>query len=170
MNPEAYRSWNQDLPWLNEEEAWPAALFPDAQYHYFADCGCLVTSLAVMLRRFRIEPETDEALFNPWILNRRLIEAGAFFPSADLDLRRISRLYPLEYDGQIPYSRETLVRLWETGNPFLVTVPGVRAPRHFIAPDQLTEDDLTVFDPLWPKKRLSEYETVCELRVFVPAV
>ena len=92
---EAYKNWRQDDPRFNREEAWPEAQFPDAEYRRFRDAGCLVCALAVMLRHAGLEKEADEDLFNPWILNLRLIDAGAFTPAADLELSEIGRLYPL---------------------------------------------------------------------------
>ena len=110
-----YESWFQTASQLNLEEAWPARLYPDAEYRYFRDCGCLMCALAVMLRHCGIEKEEDQSLFNPWILNQRLIDCGAFTSDADLELSFINRLYPIEYLGEFPYSRETLAF-----NPILV--------------------------------------------------
>ena len=107
---EAYKNWRQDDPRFNREEAWPEAQFPDAEYRRFRDAGCLVCALAVMLRHAGLEKEADEDLFNPWILNRRLIDCGAFTPAADLELLDIRKLYPLEYLGDVPYSRDALLR------------------------------------------------------------
>lgn len=166
VNSEAYRGWTQDAAELNEREAWPAELFPEATWHYFKQAGCLISSLAIMLRRFGIEKEQDPEQFNPWILNERLIEAGAFTPGADLIVEDIKKLYPLEYVGVLPYSRKSLVRLIEMGNPFLITVPGVRGARHFVVPDELTDDDLRIIDPGWSKPLLSEFDVILELRVF----
>ena len=166
MSDQAFRSWNQKAPWLNEREAWPAALFPEASWHYFRDAGCLVTSLAVMLRLFGLEKEQDPALINPWILNERLIKAGAFTPAADLIIRDISKLYPIEYAGQFPYSREAFLRLWEAEEPFLITVPGVLEPKHFIVPDGTEGGVLKIIDPAGGKIFLGEFDDVIDLRVF----
>ena len=166
VDEEAYREWKQAAPGLNVAEAWPAEQFPEATWHLFREAGCLVTSLAIMLRRFGVERESDPARFDPWIFNERLKAAGAFTPAADLVVSALDRLYPIEYVGSFPYSREALVRLWEEGDPFLITVPGVRGARHFIVPDGLTDDDMKLIDPAWGKQYLSQFETVCELRVF----
>ena len=167
MNSEQnYRSWRQADPGYNQEEAWPASLFPGADFHYFKECGCLVTSLAIMLRHYGIETETDESRFNPWILNQRLIKAGAFTRYANLQIKRIDRLYPLDYIGPIPYSREAVVSASQEGSPFLVAVPGVRGERHFIVPDYLTEDDLAIIDCAWHKKYLSAFDRIMEIRLF----
>ena len=163
---ERYKSWEQADPRYNETQAWPAALFPDARFHLFKECGCLITSLAILLRHYGIEKEEDENLFNPWILNQRLIACGAFDSEADLEIEDINKLYPLEYSETLPYSREKLVEVWETGRPFLIAVPGVRGERHFIVPDDLTEDDMAVIDCAWGKKYLSEFDQILEIRVF----
>lgn len=164
----AYRNWRQTDPRYNQAPAWPAVQFPEATFHFFKDCGCLVCALAMMLRHYGIEKTTDESLFNPWILNQRLIDCEAFYPTANLELARIERLYPLEYRGAVPYARDTLAQLAQDGLPCLITVPGVNASRHFTALYALTEDDALVMDPLSGERRLSSYEWVHDIRVFRP--
>lgn len=122
----------------------------------------------MMLRHYGIEKAEDESLFNPWVLNQRLIDCGAFYPTANLELARIDRLYPLEYLGAVPYVRDTLVQLAQDGLPCLITVPGVNASRHFTALYALTEDDVVVMDPLFGERSLSSYEQVHDIRVFRP--
>ena len=163
---EAYNNWKQTNPGLNKEEAWPAQQFPDAEFHYFRDCGCLVCALAVMLRHYGIEKTADEKLFNPWILNSRLIGCGAFNSAADLELSDISKLYPLEYEGSVDYSGTALTKIAESGMPCLITVPGVNADRHFLVLYHLLPDDAVVFDPMYGEKRLSTYDRICEIRMF----
>ena len=163
-----YMSWLQTDPRFNRAEAWSAEQFPDAEFRYFRDAGCLVCALAVMLRYYGVET-ADESRFDPWILNRRLIECGAFTAAADLELSYINRLYPLEYIGEIVWSRDALTRLAESALPCLVTVPGVKAERHFTALLELLSEDAIVFDPLCGEKRLSEYDRICDIRAFWPA-
>ncbi|WP_044912753.1 hypothetical protein [Butyrivibrio sp. WCE2006] len=166
QNNQNYRDWIQSDPQYNKEEAWPSSIFPKAKYHFFKETGCLVTSLAIMLRHFGIEKEEDEEKFNPWILNKRFIEKELFTESADLELNYIDRVYPIEYKGRFPFSFEKLKELYESGQPFLLTVPGVKGERHFIVPDELIDDNLTVIDCAWQKKYLSDFNTICELRKF----
>lgn len=164
----AYQNWRQTDPRYNRTPAWPADQFPEATLHFFKDCGCLVCALAMMLRHYGIEKAEDESLFNPWVLNQRLIDCGAFYPTANLELARIDRLYPLEYLGAVPYVRDTLVQLAQDGLPCLIAVPGVNASRHFTALYALTEDDVVVMDPLFGERSLSSYEQVHDIRVFRP--
>ena len=163
-----YMTWLQTNPGFNRAEAWTAERFPDAEFRYFRDAGCLVCALAVMLRHFGIEQAANESLFDPWILNQRLIDCGAFSPAADLELSHISRLYPIEYLGAVPCSGDALARFAENGSPCLITVPGEKAARHFTALLELLPEDATVFDPLCGEKRLSMYDRICEIRVFQP--
>lgn len=164
-----YLTWLQTNPGFNQAEAWPAERFPDAEFRYFREAGCLVCALAVMLRHFSIEQAANESLFNPWILNQRLIECGAFNPAADLELSHIGRLYPMEYLGAVPCSGNALARFAENGFPCLVTVPGEKAARHFTALLEPLPEDAIVFDPLCGEKRLGMYDRICEIRVFRPA-
>ena len=163
---QAYKYWRQDDPRFNQSEAWPASLFPTAEYRHFRDCGCLVCALAVMLRHYGIEEEANEDLFNPWVLNQKLIDCGAFSPGADLELLYINRLYPLTYLGEEPYSQETLVRFAKSGLPCLVTIPGNNADAHFTTLLQVLPDDAVVYDPLCGEKKLSSYDRICEIRPF----
>ncbi len=166
IRKETYREWIQSDPAYNQTPAWPKEIFPEAEYHYFKECGCFVTSLAIMLRRFEIEREADTSKFNPRILNERLIASGAFDSAANLDLSYISKLYPLVYEGMAPYTREVMEDLFASGEPFLLTVPGVHGTRHAIVPDKLFKDDVAVIDCARHKKRLSEFDSICELRIF----
>lgn len=165
-NSQIYRTWNQDDPAFNKEEAWPAALFPDSSYHFFHECGCLITSLAIMLRHYDIEKETDPARFNPWILNQKLIRKGLLDSMGDLHLYRIQEVYPLEYVDAIPFTWEDMRELCHEGYPFLITVPGVLGERHFVVPDHLTDTDLAIIECAWGKKYLSEFDVIHELRTF----
>ncbi len=163
---DAYRTWKQTDPAFNEKEAWPKEQFPGASYHYLKYTGCLLTSLAILLRHYGFVQETDEAKFNPWILHEQLVEAGVYDHLADLHLERLHRLYPLEYCGVVRYSREALQRLSASGEPFLIVVPGIIGARHFIAPDRFEGDAFAVFDPARTTRFLEEYENVLELRSF----
>lgn len=166
----AYKSWRQTDSCLNRQEAWSAAQYPDATYHYFKDCGCLVCALAVMLRHYGIETTEDETLFNPWVLNKRLIDCVAFSSAADLDLSRVCRLYPLEYLGAMPYSRDAMDEIVQEGLPCLVTVPGVNASKHFLTICESAQEDVMVYDPLCGESRLSSYNKVLEIRAFRPLI
>ena len=160
-----YLLWRQTDPHFNETEAWPAGLFPEAQYRYFGDAGCLVCSLAVMLRHYGLETE-DGPGFDPLILNERLIRCGAFDPSADLDLSYIRMIYPLEYAGAVAFSREALERITKSGGLCLITVPGQNAEYHFLAYLRPLPGDAEVFDPLHGTGKLSAYPRICGIRVF----
>ena len=164
----AYSKWRQTDPRFNKAEAWSAQQFPDAEFRFFRDAGCLVCALAVMLRHRGIEKDADEARFNPWILNEKLISCGAFTPAADLELSCVNRLYRLVYLGEIPYSRESLVQIVDKGLPCLVTVPGKNAEKHFLALLSLLPDDAVVYDPLSGEKLLGMYDWICGIRVFRP--
>ena len=161
-----YKKWRQTDPRFNLSEAWPEQQFPDAEYRYFRDCGCLVCSLAVMLCHYGIEKTSDENIFSPLILNQRLIDHGAFSPAADLELTDIKKLYPLEYLGAVPYSPNTLADVAENGLPCLITVPGINSDKHFTALYHVISGDAAVYDPLCGEKKLSSYNRIYEIRVF----
>lgn len=123
-------------------------------------------SLAVMLRDCCVESEQDETLFNPWVLNQRLIDCGAFSSAADLELSDIRKLYPLEYLGEVPYSGTAMDAVKRNGLPCLITMPGNNAARHFTSLLDVMDDDALVFDPCAGERRLSTYDRICEMRLF----
>ena len=166
MNKDLYRTWKQADERYNEEAAWPSSEFPDAEYHYFREAGCLVLALAIMLRHFGIENEPDESKFNPYILNERLKEVGAFLPNADLMLDYISKLYPLEWVGFTHYTTAKMKSYYGTHQPFLITVPGVNAANHFIIPDIMTDGNLKVIDNAFHKEWITDYEKVYNIYIF----
>ena len=49
MSSDSYREWTQLSQKFNETEAWQEDLFPDAQYRFMKEAGCLVVSLAIIL-------------------------------------------------------------------------------------------------------------------------
>ncbi len=163
-----YMYWRQNEPRFNQTEAWPRRLFPEAEYTFFRDAGCLVFALAVMLRHHGVEKTADESRFNPWILNQKLISCGAFDSAADLDLSFINRIYPLEYLGSVDYSKGALDEMMEKNLPCLVTVPGINANRHFTTLLSMLPH-ATVFDPVCGEKSLSTYDKIFEIRIFQPA-
>ena len=160
-----YNNWRLSDPCFNREEAWPAEQFPDADYRYFSDGGCLIFALAGMLVHYGLE-KGEDGPFDPRILNRRLIGCGAFTPAADLELSYISRLYPLSYLGALPYSREALVQIAGSGLPCLINVPGNHAVHHFLTLLRLLPDDAVVYDSVCGERKLSSYDRLCEIRVF----
>ena len=64
------------------------------------------------------------------------------------------------------YSLLAAEELLKSGNPFLITVPGTNAPRHFIVPDCLMNGDLKIIDCYGDNQYISDYNTVYDLRVF----
>lgn len=161
-----YRDFLQNDPRYNEKKAWTEEKFPDAQYRYFCEAGCLVCSLAFLLRYHEIEKETDTKVFNPWILCEKLIGIGAFDSAADLEITAVSRLYPVGYLGVAEFSEEVLSEAAENGYACLLTVRGKNGPLHFIAMEKLTDDDAIVFDPKSGKRYLSEYSEIRQIRMF----
>ena len=50
-----FRTWTKDDERYNVTEAFDAENYPDAQYRYLKDNGCLVVALAIMVRMYGIE-------------------------------------------------------------------------------------------------------------------
>ena len=168
-NQYLYLSWNPKNPCYNKEEAWPASLFPEAEYHYFHECGSLLCALAILLRHHGFEKENDEALFNPWILNQRLTDCGAFSPAADLHLHLVSRLYPLDYYGFITFHPGILEDLGRNKWLCLFLVQKEGGGRSFAALHSISgvsSEDVSVIEPGAGVRRLSDYKKVYDLRLF----
>ena len=161
-----YRNWRVDDPRFNEKEAWPSSMFPEADYHYFRDCGNIICAVAMMLRHNHIEEEVDEDKFNPFILNERLIKCHAFFPNADLNLFHINRLYPIEYYDKVPYEREILEGLVRIGSYCIIAAESDDGREACLVLDSLTREDVKVIDTRRGDRLLSEYKAVHYIRYF----
>ena len=85
-----YNNWRLSDPCFNCEEAWPAEQFPDADYRYFCDAGCLIFALAGMLVHYGLE-KGEDGPFDPRILNRRLID-GLISRQRHVAFRRLAQL------------------------------------------------------------------------------
>ena len=54
-----YTQWRQgDSEW-NQEEAWPASQYPNASMRWMRQAGCLVTSVAMLLRHYNVVVTSD---------------------------------------------------------------------------------------------------------------
>ena len=155
-----FRTWRQDDPRYNMTETFDAENYPDAKYRYLRDNGCLVIALTVMLRFLGIEKETDYNKFNPMIFLERAKAAGCFSKSADFILSKFSKLYPLEQFDCVPYSRQALIESRNNGYVSLLMVPGIHGPYHYIVPDTILDDDVSVIDCIFGKTLVSQYEKV----------
>lgn len=161
-----YRLWRQyDDEW-NQEEAWPEPQYPYATSRYMRKSGCFITSVAIMLRRYNIEQEKDPQRFNPLLLVKKMEEAGAYDLFADMYPEAISRLYPIEYLGTVPFSYQKLTEWMAKEEPCLVMVPGVSGPYHYVVPDEMDDRGVKICDPGFANEYLSEFDTAHYIVLF----
>ena len=160
MNDNDFRTWTQDDERYNMTEAFDFENYPDAQYRYLKDNGCLVVALAIMVRLFGIEKETDFNKFNPLIFLERAKVAGCFSKSADFMLSEIPRLYPIEQFECIPYSREALIDSINKGYASVLMVAGKNAPHHYVVPYKILDNDVSIIDNKFRKNLVSQYKEV----------
>lgn len=101
-----YTQWKQGNSEWNKSAAWPANEYPGAIYNYMSDGGCVVTSLAMLLRHHNVITDSNVNSFNPWICNEDLKRVGAFDSNADLSWASVTKAYPgFELvDYRTPYS------------------------------------------------------------------
>ena len=116
-----YTQWRQgDSEW-NQEEAWPASQYPNASMRWMRQAGCLVTSVAMLLRHYNVVVTSDVNAFNPWICNNALKAAGAFTSGADMYWDGVRKAYPgFVYKGSATYSKATLASLYSQGYACIV--------------------------------------------------
>lgn len=155
-----YRTWKQYDERYNQKEAWDAKNFPDAKFRYLKDNGCFLVSIAIMLRHFGIEKESDFTKFNPWIFYERAKAQKCISTAANFDPCSIERLYPVEYLGDISYSRENLIQSLKDGCICLLEVAGKNWPIHYIVPYEILKDDISIMDPGSSREYLSQFEKV----------
>ena len=139
-----YTSWKQyDSAW-NQVEAWPKSQFPNAQYRLMSEAGCLVTSIAILLRHHNVVTDNNVNNFNPWICNEALKKVGAFTNAADLYYGRVAWAYPdFVYQGSIPYSYANIKSLYEQGFACVIKVYNW----HFVALNNVSGNTVNIFDP-----------------------
>lgn len=140
------KRWKQYDIILNEKAAWEKEKFPNAQYHYFKECGCFVTSIANLLIKYNLESNS----FSPWTLNEKLKKIGGFSDAADLYANAIEKLYPINYCGREKYTKERALELLDKGYACILVVRGVNYPLHYVLMDSKTE----VSDP---NSEINEY-------------
>ena len=153
-----YTQWRQGDPEWNQAEAWPADEYPNASMRWMRNAGCLVTSVAMLLRHYGVVTATDVNSFNPWICNNALKAAGAFTSGADMYWDGVRKAYPgFVYVGQKSYSKETLASLYSQGYACIV---GVNGNGHYVAVKSANSSGATIMDPGWGYTSLSSFSSV----------
>lgn len=153
-----YTQWRQgDSAW-NQQEAWPASQYPNADYRWMSQAGCLVTSVAMLLRHYNVVATSDVNAFNPWICNNALKAAGAFNSAADMYFDGVQKAYPgFVHKGTVAYSKATLASLYSQGYACIV---GVNGNGHFVAVKYADSSGATIMDPGWGYTSLSNFSSV----------
>lgn len=153
-----YTQWRQgDSEW-NQQEAWPASQYPNASMRWMRQAGCLVTSVAMLLRHYNVVVTSDVNVFNPWICNNALKAAGAFTSGADMYWDGVRKAYPgFVYKGSATYSKSTLASLYSQGYACVV---GVNGNGHYVAVKYADSSGATIMDPGWGYTSLSSFSSV----------
>lgn len=159
-----YTQWKQyDAEW-NQNQAWTKSHYPNATLFYMRDGGCLVTSIAMLLRHYNVIVSSDVDVFNPWICNEALKAAGAFDSAADLYFGRVENAYPgMKYIGSMGYSLENLNDLYNAGYACVIKVNGSGGYYHFVAVRSISGDNVSIMDPGSGATSLSAYGTKYEI-------
>ena len=153
-----YTQWRQSDPEWNQAEAWPASQYPNASMRWMRNAGCLVTSVAMLLRHYGVVTTTDVNSFNPWICNNALKAAGAFTSAADMYWDGVKKAYPgFVYVGQKSYSKATLASLYSQGYACIV---GVNNNGHYVAVKSANSSGAVIMDPGWGYTSLSSFSSV----------
>lgn len=153
-----YTQWRQSDSEWNQEEAWPASQYPNASMRWMRQAGCLVTSVAMLLRHYNVVVTSDVNAFNPWICNNALKAAGAFTSGADMYWDGVRKAYPgFVYKGSATYSKATLASLYSQGYACIV---GVNGNGHYVAVKYADSSGATIMDPGWGYTSLSSFSSV----------
>ena len=156
-----YTTWRQSDSAWNQSVAWPASQYPAATMRYMREAGCLVTSIAMLLRHYNVVTDSNVNNFNPWKCNEALKSAGAFNSAADLIWGSISKAYPgFQYAGNAGYSASTLYDLYSRGYACIVAVNGYG---HYVAVKSATSSASVIMDPGWGYSSLSSFRSVNQL-------
>ena len=159
-----YTTWRQSDSAWNQSVAWPASQYPAATMRYMREAGCLVTSIAMLLRHYNVVTDSNVNNFNPWKCNEALKSAGAFNSAADLIWGSISKAYPgFQYAGNAGYSASTLYDLYSRGYACIVAVNGYG---HYVAVKSATSSGSVIMDPGWGYTSLSSFRSVNQIYYF----
>ena len=159
-----YTTWRQSDSAWNQSVAWPASQYPAATMRYMREAGCLVTSIAMLLRHYNVVTDSNVNNFNPWKCNEALKSAGAFNSAADLIWGSISKAYPgFQYAGNAGYSASTLYDLYSRGYACVVAVNGYG---HYVAVKSATSSASVIMDPGWGYSSLSSFRSVNQIYYF----
>lgn len=162
-----YTTWKQgDSAW-NQTEAWPRSQYPNATLRKMSQAGCVVTSLAMLLRHYNVVTDSDVNRFNPWTVNEKLKENGCFDGAANLIWNKVESAYPgLKYAGSKTYSLDTLSSLYNSGYACLVKVSGSGGYYHFVAVRSVNGSTVMIMDPGSNATNLSAYKNRYQIIYF----
>lgn len=166
---EEYSFWRQSAPEWNQSPAWPKEKYPDATEEYMSGGGCLVVSIAMLLRHYGVITDSDADSFNPWICNEDLKAAGVFDRAADLAYpQKIEAAYPaFQFEGiDTTYSFTKLKSLYDQGFACILEVNGTGGYHHYIAVKNVSDTKVTVMDPGWGRTDLDEFSHVYSIWYF----
>ncbi len=155
-----YTTWKQgDSAW-NQTEAWPKAEYPQATLRKMSQAGCVVTSIAMLLRHYNVVTESDVNQFNPWTVNNQFKANGCFDSAANLIWSKVEKAYPgFQFAGTKSYSLDELTSLYNNGYACLVKVNGSGGYNHYVAVRSVNGSTVTIMDPGSSATSLSNYKT-----------
>lgn len=158
-----YTTWKQyDKAW-NQSEAWPKSQYKNATTRKMSQAGCVVTSIAMLLRHHNVVTEQDVNRFNPWIFNEKLKAAGAFDSAANLYWARVSWVYPsFKYVGSKPYSLANIKSLYNSGYACVIKVNSY----HYVALRSVSGSKVTIMDPGYNRTSLSSYKNPVTIQYY----
>ena len=159
-----YTTWRQSDPAWNKTEAWPASQYPNATLRYMSQAGCLVTSIAMLLRHYNVVTDSNVNSFNPWVCNEKLKSAGAFNSAADLVWGSIENAYSgFKYAGSTSYSASKLYDLYKQGYACIVAVNNYG---HYVAVKSASSSGSVIMDPGWGYTSLSSFRSINSIFYF----
>ena len=119
--------------------------------------GCLVTSLAMLLRHYGAVTDSNVNSFNPWIFNERLKQVNGFTSAANMYYAAVTKLYPgFVFQGITAYSASQLSSLYNQGYASIVKAQNRNS--HYVAiRDASNHGNILIMDPGSGATNLSYY-------------
>lgn len=149
-----YTTWKQTDPAWNQKEAWPKSQYRTASMRTMREAGCVVTSIAMLLRQHNVVTEPNVSNFNPWIFNEQLKANGCFDNSANLYWGRVSKVYPsFKYVGSKTYSLANIRSLYNSGYACVIKVNSY----HYVALRSVNGSTVNIMDPGYNRTTLASY-------------
>ena len=134
--------------------------------YYYEKYAALLDSLLLLLRKDGLIDDAEETDLNSFVLYRRLVDCGIISPEGRIYLRFMYRLYPINYNGDVPFSRDALRRLLAMDARCLIKADRKDGRVSYPLVLSMTQDDIVLMNPGQGIHSFSDYQEGLGILIF----